>query len=546
MSQVYNNRNNINKQNNKGNTPLIMAIAKGEIEVAKLLISKNANVNICNNFNQNALMTACIKGYYDIVKLLIENKADISYLDNFGNNALMYSIISNLIDKDNNNLIILSSKNLDIIKLLIDKGIDINNINNDGNNALFYALFCDHSDVVKHLLPIININIINNYNNSIINYIESYKTFNIIKDYVDNNKNKNKKICKFIFDFIKSYYKKSKKYKLKKISNSKLIRQPSVKIQNQENIGTCFAHSISRSILRLIKNYVPNYFTSYKQNYIQINSLKDFELYLNSGEFNFDAIYFNNILYYYFYYIITNKFGCNGADPKEVLSYILDTYINTNNNINNLNIMNKMNKIHIDSISVILSDFYDLTKDINFHITRYPYIQKYIPNEIKKILDKNLYVILVFYGNNDFFKKFSNIKSSKIDLKNFDYTNNNNNQNTGGHAVVVKSYEENSMIISNSWGTKWGNSGYLKLDENIFLNKSKKLPYFLYIDFKKKILKKNINNLPLENLSLLYNNINKNKYFINLNNNNCNENNKKNNNKKYVLNKMASIIETNK
>ena len=759
------NRNNINKQNNEGNTQLMLAIENGEIEVAKLLISKNANINIFNNDKQNALMIACGKGYYDIVELLVNNNANLFYVDNFGNNAFMYAIASNLgksykivnylspliidiyiknnnndtplilaiktnyykfynfmnifldnniinnkkknyiniqnndgetaliesvkkkdfelvkklcdngadinvTDNENNNLIILSSiensfdenileyfitkkskksnnfsryinhknnngdnalisncksfpnlnilnilinngininnvnnngdnalsyavispfldKKLDIIRLLIDKGIDINNVNNDGDNAFFYTIISpilnrkldivkllidkginineinkdgnnaliiaikfDYSEVVEYLLPIININIINNNNNSIINYIKSYKTFNIIKDYVDKNKNKNNKICKFIVNFIESYYKESEKHKLKKISNSKLIRQPSVKVQNQGNIGTCFAHAISRSILRLIKNYVPNYFINKnKENYIKINNLNDFELYLKSGEINLDVMYYNNILYYYFYYIIINKFGCNGADSEKVLSYILDTYININININNLNIMTKE---HIDNISVILNEFYDLTKYINFTIKRYPYIQKYIPNEIKKILDKDLYVILSFSGNKIFFKKFSNIKSSKIDLKNFDYTNN-NNQNIGRHSVVIKSYEENSMIITNSWGDNWGNSGYLKLDKNIFLNKSNILPYFLYIDIqKKKILKNNINKLPLKNLSLLYNNINENKYFINLNNNNCDKNNNENNNKKkekdkkYVLNKMASIIQNNK
>jgi hypothetical protein len=129
------------------------------------------------------------------------------------------------------------------------------------------------------------------------------------------------------------------------------------------------------------------------------------------------------------------------------------------------------------------------------------------------------------------------------------YSYKNNKYIYGGHSVVIKSYEENSMIITNSWGDNWGNSGYLKLDKNIFLNKSFILPYFLYIDIqKKKILKNNINKLPLKNLSLLYNNINENKYFINLNNNNYNENNnkKKEKDKKYVLNKMAGIIESNK
>jgi hypothetical protein len=233
-----------------------------------------------------------------------------------------------------------------------------------------------------------------------------------------------------------------------------------------------------------------------------------------------------------------------------------------------------MNKEHIDNILLILDEFYNLTKDINFNIKRYPYIQQYIPNEIKKILDKDLYVILNFFGNENFYKEFSSIKNSSNDLKKFnsyiDNTKYNNIKKYGGHAVVIKSYEENSMIITNSWGTKWGNLGYLKIDKNIFLNKSYMLPFFVYIDINKKILKQNINKLSIEKLSILYNSINKNKYFINenkyfinLNNNNCDKNNNKNNNennkkkkekdkkkkekdKKYILNKIAGIIKNNK
>jgi ankyrin repeat protein len=549
--------NYINHINNKGDNAFLSLLLNNEyknrINILNILIDNGIDIHHTNKDGNNALMYSVrIKENLDIIRLLIKNGIDINHKNKDGNNALIYAIPSIAYIRD-------GVENLDIIRLLIDSGININNTNKDGNNALIYAINNDQISIVKIFLENknLNINIVNNDNNSIINYFQSNELFNIIKDYV-NQKNNNKKICKYIIDFINSYYitpKKHRKTISPKTSSSKLVRQQSLNAQKQDG-GTCFAHAVSRCILRLIKNYIPNYFTNKnKENYIKINSFKNFKSYLNNlnnsnKKDKLDAMYYNNILYYYFYYIITNEFGCNGGDPANVLSYIINTYLNnnykSNNNLkkNNLNIMNKE---HIDNISKILNEFINLTKDINFNIKRYPYIQQYIPNEIKKILDKDLYVIFSFFGNDNFFNHFLTIKSSTIEYTHFNSYN--NNKKYDGHSVVIKSYEKNSMIITNSWGKKWGFLGYLKLDENIFLNKSCLLPYFLYVDInKKKILKNNINKLPLQNLSLLYNNINKNKYFINLNDNNCDKsiNKKKEKDKKYILDKMASIIENNK
>ena len=178
-SSIYNNRNN------KGNTPLIMAIEKGEIEVAKLLISKNANVNICNNDNQNALMIACGKGYYDIVKLLIENNANLSYIDNFGNNALMYSIASNLEESYN------------IINYLVLLEIDIYIKNNNNDTPLILAIKTNYYKFYHFINIFLDNKIINNKKKNYINIqnndgetalIESVKKedFELVKKLCDN------------------------------------------------------------------------------------------------------------------------------------------------------------------------------------------------------------------------------------------------------------------------------------------------------------------------------------------------------------------------
>ena len=562
--------NNINIKNTYGKTALILSVEIGNLNLVEKLCSKGANIDITDDENNNLIIISAIHNdNVSILQYLIKNKKNkknkkndknlsdyINHSNDNGDNALILAVLKD-IDINNTNECSNNAVKIEkFIKLLIDNGIDINHTNKNGNNALICAINYDYTSIVKLFLENknLNINIVNNDNKSIINYFRSNESIKIIKDYVNQKKN-NKKICKYIIHFINSYYTPLKisngtqlsvREDVKKQNKSKYnpFREPSVNIQTQSD-GTCFAHAISRCILRLIKKYVPNYFTNKsKEKYIEINNFEKFKVYLKNPN-KLDAMYYNNILYYYFYNIITNKYGCNGGNPEIVLSYIINRCL-INNYYKNNNISKIMNK-HIDNISEILNKFYILTKDISFNIKRYPYIQKYIPDEIKKILDKKLYVILSFRGNNNFFNHFSNIKSSTIEYTNFNSYN--NNKKYDGHSVVIKSYEKNSMIITNSWGKKWGFLGYLKLDENIFLNKSCLLPYFLYVDInKKKILKNNINKLPLQNLSLLYNNINKNKYFINLNDNNCDKsiNKKKEKDKKYILDKMASIIENNK
>ena len=48
----------VNAQNNKGDTPLHMAVGSGQIDLVELLISEGADVKITNNKGQNALGVA--------------------------------------------------------------------------------------------------------------------------------------------------------------------------------------------------------------------------------------------------------------------------------------------------------------------------------------------------------------------------------------------------------------------------------------------------------------------------------------------------------
>jgi len=57
-------------------TPLISAVDAGNIELAKLLIEKNASVNIRNENGVGPLHSACFHGAIDTCILLLDKQAD--------------------------------------------------------------------------------------------------------------------------------------------------------------------------------------------------------------------------------------------------------------------------------------------------------------------------------------------------------------------------------------------------------------------------------------------------------------------------------------
>ena len=65
----------LNKKNDKENTPLIEACERGDYKIAKYLVENGARIDLKNSEERTALMIARGKGYTEIVSLLesIEN-----------------------------------------------------------------------------------------------------------------------------------------------------------------------------------------------------------------------------------------------------------------------------------------------------------------------------------------------------------------------------------------------------------------------------------------------------------------------------------------
>src|SRR5688500_14879213 len=68
----------VNIQDNRGFTPLILACYNGNMEAARLLLEAGAEVNLPDFGGNTALMGVCFKGYAPIAELLIANGADLN------------------------------------------------------------------------------------------------------------------------------------------------------------------------------------------------------------------------------------------------------------------------------------------------------------------------------------------------------------------------------------------------------------------------------------------------------------------------------------
>lgn len=118
------NKDCVNKINEAGYTPLILACYHGNEEVAKFLIDKVEDINGTSDYG-TPLMAAVVKGNTEIVKMLLDKKADTNIADSNGTTALHYAVMF---------------KNYDIIKLLVQANADITLKDNRDKSALDYAM----------------------------------------------------------------------------------------------------------------------------------------------------------------------------------------------------------------------------------------------------------------------------------------------------------------------------------------------------------------------------------------------------------------------
>lgn len=138
---IKNNKDELNKKNELGWTPLMLACRNYNIKTTfkciKLLIELGADVNKKHKFGWTALMICCrysnVLKLHSVIDLLLENGADVNYQKKkdiyVGNSALMLSCIKSRKESDT-----------ETIRKLIRHGANVNECNNQGINVLHNTL----------------------------------------------------------------------------------------------------------------------------------------------------------------------------------------------------------------------------------------------------------------------------------------------------------------------------------------------------------------------------------------------------------------------
>ena len=123
-----------NTSDQEGNTLLILAVREGSEKAAKRLVAARARVNARNSLGESALMLAALRGQLEIVRELVDNGADVN---SPGWTALMYAAVNG---------------HVDVSRLLISKGAQVNAVADNGFTALMMAVREGHAALVSLLL----------------------------------------------------------------------------------------------------------------------------------------------------------------------------------------------------------------------------------------------------------------------------------------------------------------------------------------------------------------------------------------------------------
>jgi cell wall-associated NlpC family hydrolase len=129
----------INQKNADGETPLIIAAANGDLDIVKLLVSKDAVLNVFEyeyKYYYNAVHAAAAEGHLDVLRFLADAGGNLTAQD-----------------KDGWTPLILASQNghLDVVKYLVGKGCYIDASAHNGETAISLAARNGRTDVVRYL-----------------------------------------------------------------------------------------------------------------------------------------------------------------------------------------------------------------------------------------------------------------------------------------------------------------------------------------------------------------------------------------------------------
>ena len=131
--------------NPSGYTPLHAAVARGELELCELLLSKGARPSRVKDESGNAMIhTAVSREYTRIARLLVNARADLADQNSLGQTPLLLAA---------------ENGNQDLVRLLLSGGAGLDATNSSGHTALEVALSAGRLDTLLLLLSQPNVDI---------------------------------------------------------------------------------------------------------------------------------------------------------------------------------------------------------------------------------------------------------------------------------------------------------------------------------------------------------------------------------------------------
>jgi ankyrin repeat protein len=128
---------NVNRRDDRGKTPLLLAAENGDIAMAQLLLGWKADVNAADDWNKTPLLAAAQRRNTPLIELLLGAKADPDIANRNGITPLIASV-----QKDNRAG----------VSMLLDKGAAVNAQDSMGRTALLWAVYRQHANIARLLL----------------------------------------------------------------------------------------------------------------------------------------------------------------------------------------------------------------------------------------------------------------------------------------------------------------------------------------------------------------------------------------------------------
>ncbi len=214
----------INEQDNEGNSPLLIAVEKNDLETVQLLVDNGADVNMKNKDGSTPLSIAVMKGdksYFDMIKLLLAFEADpnikdskgltllekilyiLIYVYNFENTSMPFCV-SDILKQEEDDVeedqILKYNEDdymKDVLEMMISYKIaDLEVLDSRGNPYLFILIITHNDSLARMLMRYgANINQTNKNGQNILQYYLEFSSENNIDEVTINKRIKD--IIKF-------------------------------------------------------------------------------------------------------------------------------------------------------------------------------------------------------------------------------------------------------------------------------------------------------------------------------------------------------------